>query len=208
MILNYNPSPELYLGLDLGKLRDYTVLAILERRFQQCEWNAVQYAHPRRPVLILRDLVRLPLNTPYTKVPSLIRDGLMRYQSVSGRITGSRTLIVDAGGVGGAVMDIIRRTQIPNLRLVAITTTGGNDPRCARSGSYNVPRRDLLTALKGTVEAKSLLIPRTLPLAQNLFDELAALRTKGKAPGKHNDLVMATALAIYWAVQRNKALLG
>ncbi len=219
MIFKQNPQaaqfvPLLYLGVDLGKERDHTVLALCERKWQLGEWSAALHSHARRPVLILRDLVRVPLSTPYTQVPSLVKNVFTRYEATSPfqvPIKNHRNLVVDAGGVGGGVLDIIRQEQnsgyLGPMQLVPVFTSSGHEPGRTSSGSQTVPKRDLLTAIRTVVEAKTLIIPQRLTLAPELFEELAGLRTNGQSATKHDDLAMALSLAIWWATQQNKELL-
>ena len=219
MILKQNPQaslfvPLLYLGLDLGKERDHTVLALCERKWQIGEWSAAHHDYARRPVLVLRDLVRVPLSTPYTEVPRLVKNAFTRHEAVSPfqvQIKTNRNLVVDAGGVGGGVLDIIRQEQktgyLGPMQLVPVFTSSGHEPGRTSSGSHTVPKLDLFTAIRAVVEARTLVIPRRLALGAELFEELAGLRTNGQSSTKHDDLAMALTLAIWWATQQNKELL-
>ena len=219
MILKQNPQaslfvPLLYLGLDLGKERDHTVLVLCERKWQIGEWSAAHHDYARRPVLVLRDLVRVPLSTPYTEVPRLVKNAFTRHEAVSPfqvQIKTNRNLVVDAGGVGGGVLDIIRQEQktgyLGPMQLVPVFTSSGHEPGRTSSGSHTVPKLDLFTAIRAVVEARTLVIPKRLALASELFEELAGLRTNGQSTTKHDDLAMALSLAIWWATQQNKELL-
>lgn len=207
-------TPRLFLGLDLGKERDHTVLALCERRWQLGQWSAAHHDHARRPVLVLRSLVRLPLSTAYTRIPQEIKNLFTRYEAASPygvAVKTYRDLIVDAGGVGGGVLDIIRDAQstryLPSLTLVPVFTSSGQEPGQTATGCYTVPKRDLFTAIRAAVEARTLLIPRRLPLAEDLFAELAGLRQNGQSTAKHDDLAMALCLALWWAARHEKDLL-
>lgn len=207
-------TPQLFLGLDLGKERDHTVLALCERRWQLGEWSAARHDYARRPVLVLRDLVRLPLNTAYTQVPQVIKNVFTRYEAVSPyavSVKTARDVVVDAGGVGGGVLDIIREAQhtkyLPSLRLVPVFTSAGHEPGLTATGCYTVPKRDLLTAVRAGVEARSIVVPRRLQLASELFRELSGFRQSGQSTAKHDDLAMALCLAVWWATRHEKELL-
>lgn len=123
-------TPQLFLGVDLGKERDHTVLA-------------------------LRDLVRLPLSTAYTRVPQVIKNTFTRHEADSpypASVKTDRNVVVDAGGGGGGVLDIIGQAQdtrlLGPLQLVPVFTSSGHEPGHTASGCHTVPRRDLLTALR------------------------------------------------------------
>lgn len=210
----HQTTPLLFLGLDLGKERDHTVLALCERRWQMGQWSAALHEHARRPVLVLRDLVRLPLQTPYTQVPQLIKNAFTRHEAVSPFAVPTKTarmVVVDAGGVGGGVLDIIRQAQqtkyLGPCQLVPVFTSSGHEPGLTASGCHTVPKRDLLTALRAMVESKSLLIPQRLALAPDLFKELAGFRQSGQSTAKHDDLAMALCLAVWWATRHEKEFL-
>ncbi len=219
MIYKSNPQaaqfvPLLYLGLDLGKERDHTVLSLCERKWQLGDWSAAHHDYARRPVLVLRDLVRVPLSTPYTEVPRLVKNVFTRHEAISPYqvpIKNNRNLVVDAGGVGGGVLDIIRQEQktgyLGPMQLVPVFTSSGQEPGRTTSGCHTVPKRDLLTAIRAVVEAKTLIVPRRLAMASELFEELAGFRGNGRSTAKHDDLAMALSLAIWWATQQNKELL-
>jgi len=90
---------------------------------------------------------------------------------------------------------------------VPVFTSSGHEPGRTASGCHTVPKRDLLTALRAVVEARSLIIPRQLALAPDLFQELAGLRQSGQSTAKHDDLAMALCLAVWWAARHEKDLL-
>jgi hypothetical protein len=207
-------TPRLFLGLDLGKERDHTVLALCERRWQLGEWSAALHEPARRPVLVVRDLVRLPLRTAYTQVPQAIKNVFTRYEAASPYVVPvqtARNVVVDAGGVGGGVLDIIRQSQqtryLPSLQLVPVFTSSGHEPGLTATGCHTVPKRDLLTALRATIEARSLIVPRRLKMAEELFRELTGFRENGGSTARHDDLAMALCLAVWWATRHEKELL-
>lgn len=90
-----------YLGLDLAKVRDNTVLTLgtLEPNKQ----------NPKLNDLYVRYIKKYPTNTPYDSIVSDLKNitDFYREQSVSVRGFG-----FDATGVGGAISDFIRREGI------------------------------------------------------------------------------------------------
>ena len=106
------------IGLDLGKESDPTALSVV---------SVGRYDHGR---LDLVHLERYPLGTPYTSVATRVAT-LVRNPRLF-----SPELVVDAGGVGGAVVDIL---TAEGVRFVPVTLTGGQRARC-EGGSWRVSR--------------------------------------------------------------------
>jgi hypothetical protein len=115
-------------------------------------------------------------------------------------------LVVDAGGVGGAVADIL---TAEGIRFVPVTLTGGQRARY-EGGSWRVPKLQLVAALDVMLTTGRLKIAQGLPLWPALKGELLAFRRKidvktahvcfeNHTAFGHGDLVIATALAVWKA---------
>ena len=195
----------IYLGLDLGKLRDFTALALVE---------TMPYDE-----LAVRYLERAPLGTPYLRVVQRVVE-LTHHPALNGRCH----LTLDGSGVGNPVEEALRSAQGGWRGMTAVTITGGNQARPS-SGSYgigerwNVPRRDLLSNIQVLLEKGKLKIAAEMPETRALVRELIRLRRPASRhpPGlsdpdsdgrqEHDDLVMAVALAC-WQASRSKVGLG
>src|SRR5690349_633250 len=94
-----------FVGVDLGQLRDYTAIAVLELMETSGGWDPVHCGYRKQTVLRLRHLERVPLGTPYPEVVERIRS-VVRSADLLGRCQ----MMVDATGVGTAVVDMLRRT--------------------------------------------------------------------------------------------------
>ena len=183
----------LYLGLDLGRQRDHTAIAIVERVGEEI-W--------------VRHLERVALGTPYPKV-------VERVAQIVGQLR-KCTVIVDATGVGEPVVDTLRRAGL-GCEIIAVTITGGN--RETRTGAnYCVPKLDLIAGIQVALEQGILRVPRELSDAGALARELLSVRVRSgfggrglKAGadgyGEHDDLVIAVALACWRAGRRKNHLL-
>ena len=90
------------IGLDLGKRRDHAAIAILERVDHRSA-----YAAPTLGTLNVVHLERIPLGTPYTTVVAAVQR-LVNTPILQGQCA----LAVDATGVGGPVVDMLRRGQL------------------------------------------------------------------------------------------------
>lgn len=193
-----NKSNLFVLGLDLGQSQDYTALAIVERSDVETP-DADGYVRVDKH-FSLRHLERYPLGTPYPKVV----DNVAKLMATP-PLFDNCILMVDATGVGRAVVDIFHKAY---LRPVAVTITAGN--KVTSDGrEFGVPKRDLIGVLEVTMQTGRLRIARELPEAKTLVDELLNFKRKVTLAGRdtyeawregtHDDLVLATSLACWYA---------
>ncbi len=186
-----------YVGLDLGKARDYTALAVIEEPLWlspalQRALNALPHAgwvspavltpqqvamaqshnyHHRRPPsppLSLRHLERFPLGTRY---PVIVE----RVAHLMGTppLLNDAWLVVDGTGVGAPVVDEFRKVL---RNIVDVTITGGTSVGLDVDAlyRYTVPKRDLVSTLQALLQSDRLKIAAGLPEAGTLVDELLA----------------------------------
>src|SRR5262249_20480784 len=111
------PALRHFVGLDLGQVRDFTALAVLERPLAWAHGPLAQ----RRPAYALRHLQRFPLGTPY---PAIMQEVV---QLLGTARLSDATLGVDQTGVGQAVVDVLAdalRGQVSCLFFPMILTAG------------------------------------------------------------------------------------
>ena len=123
------------------------------------------------------------------------------------RSPGGSALVVDQTSVGRAVVDMLR--QSAHCQVVPVTITGGQNVTEAEDGSRHVPKKELVTGLQLLLQGRRLQIARSLPEAGTLVRELENFRVKitqaahetfvSWREGQHDDLVLAAALACWWA---------
>jgi hypothetical protein len=188
-----------FLGLDLGKSRDFSALAVVERSAVRTGWDAVQFADVFETRVRLVGLERIRLGTSYPRVVERVRSVALKAADM-----GSCVLVVDGTGVGAPVVDSLRELDLP-CNVVSVTITGGE--RATRvSGGWNVPKRDLMAGLRMMIERADLEIAAGLRERRTLLDELIHF---GKASTQtHDDLVMAAALACWKVRERDVGLRG
>jgi hypothetical protein len=188
-----------YIGLDLGKTRDHTAIAIVERAD-----SGRAYLAPVFGGLLLRYAERVALGTPYPKVVEHVRR-LVEHENLCGQCA----LVVDGTGVGAPVVDMLRSGRL-GCEVIAVNITGGE--RETQSGNvWNVPKRDLMAGVQVLLEKRELKIARGLketgPLVRELTDVRMTAGSSGKlrmgadGAGQHDDLVIALALAC-WRAKR------
>lgn len=186
-------------GLDIGKLADYTALALLEIDMP-VTWQASGQAVFERPTYLCRGLLRYDLGTSYPDMVTATRRALARM----GGLGYQGWLVVDATGVGEPVVDMLYRA---GLAPIAIKITGGSvatrDPTFT---AYNVPKRDLVAAVQVTLGQRRLRVYPS-PMREVLLSELQAFDWSSSPTGydlfsaregAHDDLVLAVAMALWF----------
>ena len=191
------PGSRFYLGLDLGQARDYSALAIAERRVELTgARDPVTYLEHTRARILVRHLERIPLRTPYPDVVERVRVVTQRYRDRKLQV------VMDATGVGAAVRDMLAQAHL-GVSVIGVTITGGQ--RVTHSyGDYHVPRYDLLANLRVLLEKRMLDIAVKGGPAEALRAEL--LRWGRRSA--HDDLVFAVALACWKAGGQPLSLYG
>ena len=217
-------SVRYYCGVDLGQQADFTAIAVAERLEvgtgqYEADRTVIRY-EPRTGIMgpgtkeqtlrhyHLRHLERLPLGTPYPKVVEHVEALITRlplHQQVA--------LAVDATGVGLPVVDMFladdvqRRTGLArDSTFYPVLITGGDQTTHER-GIWRVPKRTLVASVQVLLQSERLKIAATLPEAATLTRELLNFRVKitlaahetyeAWREGIHDDLVLATALAVW-----------
>jgi len=190
-----------FVGVDLGQKLDYTAIAVVERWEAAGELDRWSWERLKEVGYRLRHLERLALGTPYPEVVARVRE-----VARSGELAGRCTVVADATGVGGPVIDMLRGAEL-GCELMAVTITGGERAsRASRSdGGWKVPKRDLVVGLEVMLETGSLRIAAGLREGETFIKELTGMRVKVSAgrreqfgawrEGTHDDLVLAAALA-------------
>jgi phage FluMu gp28-like protein len=173
------------LGVDLGQRQDHTAMALVER------WEEK---------LLVRYVERAPLGMPFSAVVERMRT------ITSDRTLSGRTIaVVDATGLGAPVVEQMRSARLP-CQLAAVTITGGGTETKTAQG-WNVPKRDLIAGVQVWLERGDLRIPRRMKDADALLRELqevrswrgagGEMRSGAEGAGRHDDLAMALALAVW-----------
>ena len=199
-----------FVGLDLGQAADFTALCVLEKispakpAYQVIRGSS--WPEQGAKTYHLRHLERVKLGTPYPEIVSRARQ-VMEALPKTGTF-----LIVDATGCGRPVFDMFKKE---NLNPVGITIHGGGAVTRA-SGLINVPKRDLVGVLQVLFQSGRLKVAESLPDAKTFIDELLNFKVKINTKtahdsyeawreGIHDDLVLAVALAAWYAEKKRPA---
>ena len=193
---------EFFMGVDLGQSADYTAIALLERITWRHGGVATGTPITTTSELHVGLLQRLPLNTAYPVMARHVKQ-LLDTPALKDNVT----LAVDKTGVGAAVFDMLAAAV--TCPLYGVTITGG-DKMTWEGQHIRVPKRDLIGATQVALQNGTLKISSALPHTQTLVQELLNFKIKidpvtahdsysSWRENEHDDLVLATALAVWTA---------
>ena len=171
----------------MGQSHDPTALAAVRRLD----------SYPAKPIFQVGHLERLPLGTSYPIVVSHVTNMLGRAP-----LRGKAELVIDFTGVGRPVFDMfIGRGVSP----IGVTITAGE--AISHEGLvWRVPKIILISRIQALLHDGRLKIHKDLPDAAALVAELQDFRADvtdsgywkfGARAGKHDDLVLALAIALW-----------
>jgi hypothetical protein len=185
-------------GVDLGQSVDPTAIAIVRA-------SPVSDDEDPDPLFQVGYLERLPLNTPYPGVIGHVARLLAHPNLQPDRI--EPELVIDFTGVGRPVFDMF---QSKGLSPIGVGITAGDtiikDEKDSRI--WKVPKIILISGLQAVLHDGRLKIQKELADAPALVSELQDLRATvtdsgywkfGAREGKHDDLVLALAIAVWRA---------
>lgn len=194
------------LAVDLGQSTDPTAICVLCHRY-------VTYTHriPRYPVPAPSEhfdvvhLQRLPLGLSYVEQVADVRRLLARPPLNAGC-----GLVIDATGVGRAVADLFNTLGMDPLQ---VTITAGTEQTLVGRNRWHVPKGVLISTLDARLHTGALRFAAELEEAAAMREELRDFRRKVSTAGrytfearvgKHDDLVLAVAIGLWFVVGRPK----
>ena len=194
-----NATIKYKLAADLGQSQDPTAIAVIEHTHAFREW-ARGGADQVEDTFDVRHLQRLPLGLSYPAVVAEVARLLARPPLV-----GNCELVVDATGVGVAVADIF---DTAGMNPTRVSITAGAEQSFA-NGSWHVAKQVLISTLDARLHTGELRFAKDLHEAGTMADELKDFRRKVSVAGrytfearvgKHDDLVLAVAIALWSCV--------
>jgi hypothetical protein len=206
------PEQTYVLGIDLGQSQDPTALAVLHHtRTPLTTWTLDKKAHTtRQDIEEHLDVVhaeRLPLGTSYPDVVAHVHEVLNRPP-----LRDNCHLVIDESGVGRPVGDMFDQA---GLRGVRVSITAGTDANKldGHPRRWSVAKSLLISGVDARLHSGELRFAAELSEAHALAEELKDFRrhltAAGRATyqarvGKHDDLVLAVSIALWWATERRR----
>jgi hypothetical protein len=185
------------LAADLGQSNDPTAICVMEHvRSWEVTWKGREKAAGE--TFDVRYLQRLPLGMSYVEQVHEVARLLGRPPLSLGC-----ELAIDETGVGRPVGDIFNNA---GLKPTRITITGGDSQSAKGPRRWHVPKGILISALDARLHTGELRFASELAEAGAMAEELKDFRRNVSAAGrysydarvgKHDDLVLAVALALW-----------
>jgi hypothetical protein len=212
---NYKRDPrhEIILSVDLGKQQDFTAWTVSEA-MPEARKNT-RGGNISVMVVSVRDIQRLPLGTDYDEVAQRVHDTfwddrLWLFGHPAGRRIGP-TLLVDAGGVGDAVADTLRKNLgVPHIRYRLVRGTA--ETRRRSRTDYTIPRTVMFQQLYAAFTSDRIRVDPRLRLVKDLIAELKGLQVERNEEtgyervthreGAHDDMAICVASTNWWASLR------
>jgi hypothetical protein len=194
-------APVYIMGVDLGQSMDPTAVAVIEHRKTFKHHHSGNYRKQTSERFDVRHLQRLPLGLSY---PSIVAE--VGRLAARPPIVGCE-IIVDATGVGRPVADLL---DVAGLRSTRVTITAG-DAQSWTDGGWHVSKTTLISTLDARLHTGELRFAKELTEAGAMAEELKDFRRHVTASGrfqyearatKHDDLVLAAAIALWALVGR------
>ena len=197
-----------FVGVDLGQTTDPTAICVLEvLDVPNVEPDKVYSKIPyHSTVYNVRHLERLKLGTSYVAQASYV------FELLNTAPLRDATLVVDQTGVGRPVVDIFRQAGV---KPIGVTITAGDATTREKLApdDWKVAKLALVSGLQAALHSGDLKIAADLPETAALVSELQDFKATftqtgyarfGAREGKHDDLVLATAIALWWSKESTK----
>jgi hypothetical protein len=183
-----------FVGVDLGQSQDYTAVVILERL--KAETGGKEFTYHVRHLERVRGV-------PYPQIVATVA----RMMS-SSELKGNAELVIDQTGCGRPVFDMFIEG---GLDPVGVSIHGG-DSTTHEGRNWRVPKRDLVGILQVLLQTARLKVASKLALGSILQAEMLNFKVKidpitahdsysAWREADHDDLILAVALAAWWAEQ-------
>ena len=203
--------PMFYLGLDLGKFRDHAALVLMEYRvIPTGKRDPATYSPLYRRELRVVLAERFRIGTDYHDLVARL-SRLCHHPHLAGHTT----LLMEKNSPGQVVDEMIKRANLP-VTYIPVTTTSGKQV-IVRGSERFVPKEKLIGSVEYLLQQNLLKISSQIPQSDLLREELRQFERRSQRGGAsklaagtgHDDMVMALALASWWAYEnKSRALSG
>lgn len=200
------PVDRFFMGADLGQSIDPTAICVLHHRVEPLDdWTVERAKHVTRQRAVetfdIRHLERIPLGVSYPEIVQHCATLLARPPLREGC-----EFAIDETGVGRAVGDMFDHA---GMLPIKVQITSGNEVSHLGTRRWGVPKALLVSTLDARLHAGELRFAAELSDSAALAEELKDFRrhvtaagraTYAARTGRHDDLVLAVAIALWRAV--------
>ncbi len=210
-----------FIGLDLGQMRDYCALSVMNRHLMVDQRTGFPARTSRGDAIYywqLRGLRRWALKTPYTTVVARLAEIVVRRD-----IQPAPRVCVDMSGIGVPVLESVRTALAPfedsGVEVWGIQIVGGTGSqpnRNVRGKAWTVSKTEIVAALAEALGGHRVKLCRRadgskMDNARTLETEIATFRIRTTATGyqtaeargsDHDDTCIAVALPLWLGNQR------
>jgi hypothetical protein len=207
--LDVRPVDRWTVSVDLGKSVDSTALAVIRNTVTPIEkWECFptrrRWVQQRETRYDLLHLERFPLGMNYVAQAHRVAEILQREPLA----TVKPDLVLDQTGVGASVCDIF---DAIGLRPHRVQITAGIEVTKPGPRTHHVAKVALISKLESAMHTRELRVAAALSEAAAFRDELRDFQrhvtasgnsTWSAREGKHDDIVLATALGVWFHTAR------
>lgn len=189
------PTPNRWIAaVDLGKLKHFSAIVLFEERRDLNVWA-------------VRHLERIERGTPYHGVVQRVAAHTTRAP-----LADNCQVVVDAGGVGEAVMEIFYRVRL-RASLVPLVSSGPGMAHRNEYGRWVVPKTEIIDAAEVMLQADPprVVVPPSIPMYEAWVEEMKQVRgtltergvkyTHETEDGGHGDMATAFCMGC-WVADR------
>jgi hypothetical protein len=199
---------DVIIGVDLGKMNDYSAVACVERVQRYKSWPH-EDERLGEPFYQLRVLERFPLNTDWTEQSYYAQTIYNEIRAMWKEKQIKPAIIIDAIGVGQPMLDMFR-VQTPEAQ--GCYFTNGHTVNF-ENGIYYVPKTQVVTTTQIVSQGRRIKFGKNIPDPESLKNELLNFSYKinpetgyvsfehGKNSQK-DDQVIAIAIALWYGETR------
>jgi hypothetical protein len=218
----YETRTRYVLGGDIGQSQDPTALCVIEGCVGVIDPGSDYDRHtglskalqtPGKRFRVVH-LERMPLQTSYPDIIRHVAALLARDPLQKNEDRKQADLVIDQTGVGAPVGDMFVEA---GMKPVRITITGGLETTSTGPNRWNVPKHVLIANLDAMLAHDKWPLQFSNELRDSVVEEIANFvkatgaagrNTYNAREGKHDDLIMATALAAWWISRPPPATAG
>jgi hypothetical protein len=184
------------MGLDFGGAGEPTGFAVMEEPAVEESQTGEPLTEPEYH---FRHVQRFPPGTSYHQIIDDVLDAADQPPLQKSPV------VVDLTAVGRGVLDRLRRGKVP---VVPTWVTAGHAVQKVEHGGWQVPKKELVTAVQMALQTRRLKIAPEMSDADLLVRELGGFRLSRVSTsdvdaewrvGRHDDLVFAVALTCWYA---------